>query len=281
MNASKGRTTSWPMENQKYHINYLNSELERRLKRNPRYSLRSFAQDLSITSSWLSEVLSGKKGMSINKAQTLCFELGLSSVESKLFQLSVQACHARRKQDRTQAQEQLRDYKIGKSALKKINADEFQGISDWYYNALLELTELEECEHTEEWFSQKLNLPLRLVSAALKRLIAQEFIKYENGKYVATHVESATTFDIPSENIKKYHRQVMEIASRALQEQSVQQRDFANMTLAFDSDRIAEAQRYLRKFQQDFAKEFYPKKNKNSVYQLSIHFFRLDRKALK
>ncbi|MDG0818072.1 DUF4423 domain-containing protein [Bdellovibrio svalbardensis] len=266
---------------QSYHINYLNSELGRRIKKNPHYSLRSFARDLSITSSWLSEVLNGKKGMSIEKAQSLCYDMGLSSVESKLFQLSVRAAHARSDKDRAAAREELKKFKAGKSSLQRMSNDDFQPLSEWYYLALLELTELPECQHTEEWFAKKLQLPLRLVSSALKLLVDKGHLHLEDGAYIATHAESSTLFDVPSEAIKNYHRQVMTVASKALQEQPVQQRDFLNMTLAFEADRAEEAQKVLRKFQQDFARQFYPQdsNNKNSIYQLSIQFFRLDKKG--
>ncbi|MGZ3775939.1 MAG: DUF4423 domain-containing protein, partial [Bdellovibrio sp.] len=66
----------------------------------------------------------------------------------------------------------------------------------------------------------------------------------------------------------------------AIQEQAVQQREFLNMTLAFNAEKTKEAKQALRKFQQEFAEKFYDEnKNKDSVYQLSIQFFRLDKKG--
>lgn len=271
-----------PMENRAPHLQYLNNEFEQRVRKNRSYSLRSFARDLSITSSWLSEVLNGKKGISSEKAKAICYSLGLSSVESKLFQLSVKAAHSRSEKDRKQAVIELKNFRAGKSSLKKLSNDEFRPMSDWYYLAILELTELPECEHSLEWFAKKLNLPLKLVSSAITRLLDQGHLVFENKVFRAVNTESSTTFDIPSDMIKKYHRQIMDQASQALQEQPVQQRDFLNMTLAFDIERAEEAQKVLRKFQQEFAEKFYPEnsENKNSVYQLSMHFFRLDKKGV-
>ena len=278
----KRHATSLFMQNSDfYHIQYLHTELERRVAKNPQYSLRSFARDLSITSSWLSEVLSGKKGMSLEKAESLCFGSGLSSVESKLFQLSVRAAHSRSPKDRKSALMELKKFKVGRSSLQRMKNEDFQPLSDWYYLALLELTELPECQHSEAWFAKKLKLPERLIKSALAKLIEKRHLEIKNGRYVATYTESSTLFDVPSDSIKKYHQQMMTVASQALHEQSVQQRDFLNMTLAFDATRTEEAQKVLRKFQQDFAKQFYPESsdNKNSVYQLSIQFFRLDTKG--
>jgi hypothetical protein len=269
------------METQHFHVRYLSEELVRRTQKNNAYSLRSFARDLDITSSWLSEVLNGKKGMSEDKAGIMATSLGLSSVERKLFQLSVKAAHARSRKDRLLAQKELSNFEQGKSSLQKMSVDGFQPFSEWYFLPLLEMSELTECEHTPEWFAKKLNLSVTLTTDALKRLIAGKQMIYENGKFHASHTESSTTFDIPSAAIKKFHQQMMSQAERALTEQPVQQREFTNMTLAFEGDRVEDAQRFIRKFQQEFAEQFYPDKaqQKDSVYQLSIQFFRLDQKG--
>lgn len=49
----------------------IKAELERRRSRNPRYSLRAFARDLEFNSAHLSEVLNGKRAMSLEAALRL------------------------------------------------------------------------------------------------------------------------------------------------------------------------------------------------------------------
>ncbi|MGZ3769808.1 MAG: TIGR02147 family protein, partial [Bdellovibrio sp.] len=240
-----------------FHVSYLNQELERRLLKNSQYSLRSFARDLSITSSWLSEVLNGKKGISAKKSKELCYSLGLSATESKLFQLSVKSCHARKEKDRKEALLELKNVNRAHGSSSKMQAEDFGALSDWYHLAILELTELDDCENRPEWFAKKLNLPVKIISEAVKHLIDQKQLKVVDGKLKASHAQTETTFDVPSETIKKYHRQILEKASHAIQEQAVQQREFLNMTLAFNAEKTKEAKQALRKFQQEFAEKFY------------------------
>ena len=102
-----------------------------------------------------------------------------------------------------------------------------------------------------------------------------------NGRLVSCYNETETEVDVPPAAIKKYHQEILDCAQRSLSEQRVQQREFTNMTLAFDSSRIKEARTAIRTFQKTFAQEFYQKdKKKDSVYQLSVQLFRLDQEDI-
>ncbi len=55
---------------------FLRLEFERRLKRNPRYSLRAFARQIGLQPARLSYVLSGKHGLSRDAAALIASRLG-------------------------------------------------------------------------------------------------------------------------------------------------------------------------------------------------------------
>jgi len=260
-----------------FHIQLLQDEFAKRSQKNQQYSLRSFARDLEVSASWLSEVLSLKKGISTSKAEQVCWALKLSRSETKKFILSVQSVHARIESHRASAQMDLQTAlsKNGKS--KKLSKEEFNALSHWCYYAILELVELDECQHDEKWLATKLHLPVQEIAKAIDILKKLKLLEVQNGKISAVLQESETSFDIPSEDIKKYHRQLLKKAETALFEQSILQREFLNMTLSFDAEKIAAAKKEIRQFQRAFADKFYPQSgSKNSVYQFSLQFFRLD-----
>ncbi|MBC7467644.1 MAG: TIGR02147 family protein [Bdellovibrio sp.] len=262
-----------------FHLEYLGQELKERQRRNPQYSLRSFARDLSVAPSWVSEVLNGKKGMSEQKATQLSESLGLSKKEAKVFVLSAQATHSRRASDRIAAAEKIKTLASNQTTFKKIKSDEFQFISSWYFQTILELTELEGFDHSVQWLSKKLGLPLRVTTNAVQKLVSLGWLKISEGQIKASYNESETEFDKPSSAIKDYHHEILMLAKNALFEQDIQSREFSNMTLAFDSAKVAEAQKFIRAFQKQFSEKFYnPGSKKNSVYQLSMQLFRLDQK---
>src|SRR5215470_6437173 len=64
---------------------YLQSELARRCSSNPQYSLRSFALQLGINHSTLSQLLRGKRVMTPRMVEALGERLGLRNEEIEAF----------------------------------------------------------------------------------------------------------------------------------------------------------------------------------------------------
>ena len=67
----------------------LSTRLETRRRTNPTFSIRAFARQLQISHTLLSNVLSGKKGLSLEMAEKLSERLSLSDVEEKRFLVMV------------------------------------------------------------------------------------------------------------------------------------------------------------------------------------------------
>ena len=102
-------------------VNYrqiLGEELERRCKRNPSYSLRSFARDLNLSVGSISKVLSGKQGLSASKAKQISKLLDLGDSETELFCTLVESSHARAKVNRDLALKRLSSNPITNLSLK-------------------------------------------------------------------------------------------------------------------------------------------------------------------
>ncbi|MFZ8933207.1 MAG: hypothetical protein ACO2ZP_04845, partial [Bacteriovoracaceae bacterium] len=65
------------------------SELDRRVKRNPRYSLRAFSKFLGVDVGALSRLLANKQTITIRTANKICQNMGLNEEETKTFLDSV------------------------------------------------------------------------------------------------------------------------------------------------------------------------------------------------
>lgn len=268
------------MKNTKFnYIDILKHQLEIRTAKNSNYSLRAFARDLELNASRLSEILNQKKGLSESAAVSIAEKLGLNQTEKEFFVLSAQAQHARGQKAKDQATLALDKKLTPAKRSKLLEVKEFEKAHNWYHMALLELMELSDCEHSVEWFAKKLKLKKIIVKNAIERLEKIGWIIHENGIYQSRFNESETTFDVPSAAIKKYHEEILNKASESLTLDSVLEREFLSMTLAFSQDQMSDAKEAIRQFQKDFADKFYPKeKEKDSVYQLSVQLFRLDSK---
>lgn len=229
--------------------------------------------------SWLSDFLKFKKGLSPERAVAIAERLNLNKVEKELFLLSVSAHHARSPSSRAQASAELARSLARKNVIRQLSLEEQKHVNDWYSYAILELAELKTCAHTAAWFAQKLQLPQALVERAIDELIQVGLLEFKNKKYYPSCPESESTFDVPSASIRAYHAQVLERAGRALDRQSVTEREFLNATMAFASQDLPAVKVFIRDFQKRFIDRFCnDDANRDSVYQLSLLFFRLDEK---
>lgn len=261
-------------ENTNYR-NILKLELEKRLSKNPSYSLRAFARDLKLDASRLSAILKGKHGLSRDKALFIAGNLGLSINEKEHFADLVDTEHARSKTKKMIAKTKIEQRKLNPKT--SLTLDAFQIISDWYHYAILELIATKNFKPDVKWVAKTLGLQVILVEAAIERLKRLELLEIkDDGTWIDTGGFVVSPDGIPSESIRKFHSQVLEKAQLAIQTQKVETRDFSNMILAFDKSKIGEAKKVIKEFRRKFSELTGNIENKDSLYNLSINFFRLD-----
>ncbi len=78
-----------------YHVQLLKNILSKHRARNSKFSLRKFAQDLGISPTMLSQILSNQKGLSESMATNIAEKLNLTSAEKEVFLLSTRSAHSR------------------------------------------------------------------------------------------------------------------------------------------------------------------------------------------
>src|SRR4051812_37760608 len=110
---------------------FLGEELARRIGNNPRYSQRAFARQLGMSPGELSEILRGKRSLSLKSALKIARSLGLNSSETKhLIYLS--QVEKSRKLPVPQIDEVARN----DARERQLTLDMFHVISDWYCFAI-------------------------------------------------------------------------------------------------------------------------------------------------
>ena len=266
-------------EKQAPHVDLLKKEFAQRMAYNTQYSLRSYARNLGVAPSWLSSFLNAKKGISLKRAQVLLQNFDWTRQQQDLFLTSVSAHFAKSPKTRQIAKAKLMGLLKEKRDAKRISSTELKKIRTWYHLAILELIEIEGFDHSFKWLAKRLNLPMKLVEFAVNDLVQIGWLQITDGKMISVHNECESEMDMASDDIKIYHQEIIKKTQTALACQAVDEREFLNMTLAFDSKKMADAKEFIRSFQIDFARKFYSAETtKDSVYQLSVYCFRLDQK---
>ena len=120
--------------------------LQRRLallkKRNAAYSLRSFARHLEVSVAWLSAFLSGRKGMSSERAEAIALTLRLHGAERRGFLAATKATYARGRQQREQGNIDLREAPLP-MRYGGIPREMWTVIASWRSYALVEILKRE------------------------------------------------------------------------------------------------------------------------------------------
>jgi len=99
--------------------------------------------------------------------------------------------------------------------------------------------------------------------------------KDAKGRYQKTHSYVLAQSHIPNGALKQYHRQVLEKAIESLQTQTPKERMSATDILPLDSKYLGEVDRLSQQFSSAVMKLSEKSVVKDSVYALSVHFFKL------
>lgn len=107
----------------------LKEQLQRRQELNSKFSLRSFAKKLDISPSKISEVLSGKKKLSVGRLEELARRLNLKDNEREIFLISGEIESSKVK-NREDLEGRL------KKALQELSAEKTTQRNAWYFGAV-------------------------------------------------------------------------------------------------------------------------------------------------
>lgn len=253
---------------------YLKRELEKRIHKNPRYSLRNFARHLGLSASHLSRVLNGKKKLSLELGIKISEKLKHSKSErthfAELIQLAVEKELAIRESLDAKIQKRVRQ-----EPKKIVKNENFKVIAQWQHFAILGLAKMKGFRPDPIWISRKLRITSVEAREALKRLESLGLVKIKNGKLLeCPNTNVSTEDDIASSAIKQNHKENMLNAVHALDEQSPQEREFNNCTICVSRTDISKYKNKIRKAFEELNEEMETDQG-DELYQLNVQFFRL------
>jgi uncharacterized protein (TIGR02147 family) len=247
---------------------FLREELSRRLRSNPRYSLRAFSKLLGVSPGALSELLSGKRPLSVKLAHQMAGRLGWSEAElGQLLRLCVQ--------EQSSRQGLVSPDTPASYATRNLSDDVFRIIADWYCLAILSLAEVPGFRADARWIAKRLKISVHQSTEALERLERVGLLIREKDILRPSPDFVITGSDMPSEAIRAYHRSLLEMAAQALDTQSPGERDITGICLAIDPRDLDELRREVEAFQDRVVRRYSKPGRKKEVYQLECALFRL------
>lgn len=240
-------------------------ELRRRLRDNPRYSLRAFARSLKLSPGALSEILRGRRNLPAKAIANVIKGIGMNAVEAqhllRLMQNAKLAGHDTAIQTREKKHSVL-DEQI------------FSLVSEWYHFAILNLIECEGFEWNAQWIAKRLGITRTQAKMAMDLLTHLKLVALRDGQLVAANDHILAQTEMPSAAIRAFHRQILGLAIASLETQSLHERDISGIGMAVDPASIPEMKKEIVEFQEKLLAKF-SKGKKSEVYFVETAFFKL------
>lgn len=250
----------------------LSDQFHARRKVNPRYSLRAFARDISISPSRLSEVITGKGELSREKAEIICRKLRLPPMVAADFMDLIDVANAPLESQRLAALKRVQTRK-GRSSRRELRESQFNLIADPKYLLIWTFMSLPGFNGCAEFISKNLKIDLFEVFDSLKRLESIGLVREEKGVWTQVRCQFTTGDQLPSEFVRAYHERISEMGRASIQSQTISERHLDSVVIPFDSARLGEVKQKIANFAQSLIDDFGVPGD--SVYGMSLQFFRM------
>jgi uncharacterized protein (TIGR02147 family) len=222
---------------------WLRVELLARCQKNPRYSLRAFAKHLDVSPSFLSRVMAGKRQLTQKTGEQIARRIAKSPGELEDFLKIL----GKSKTLSAETHEQV--------SARVLSEDVFHVISDWYHYAITELVFLPGFKNNPKWISEKLGITPVQARKAVDRLTRLGILRNQKGKTVKVVKDLKTTSEIASFAIRRFNKQVLELAANALDNISLDKRDITTMTFSMDMAQMPLAKEKIRAFRRSLTRQ--------------------------
>jgi uncharacterized protein (TIGR02147 family) len=268
MNAEAYKIRSSKGLESKDFLRFLQAVLVDRCKRNPRYSLRSFAKCLNVNHAHLSLILRGQRPLTNKFIQKAALALGLKPAKIETF------IESEKRKSST-----LGEFSIQESNLHFLAEDEFEAIAEWYHDAILELARLPKFKNDPRWISARLGITTVQAADAVERLVRLGFLKFNEDGRVSPEFQDTSTNITPESTsvaLRFQQRQILKKSLEALDELPRTLRDHSSLTLAISSKKLSKAKSLIAEFRMRFMEIMQDNPDGyEEVFQLSIGFFPL------
>jgi len=239
-------------------LRILRAKLEETKLRNPNWSMRAFAQRLGMSSGALSELMSGKRPMTLKTRRRIVERLQLSPFERREVM-----------SDDLPPQDQKSSQYI------EMDMDTFHMISDWWYFAILNLVKTVDFRPEIPWLVKRLGVSRTILKDAWERLFRLGYLhKNTHGNVVRRHPKLTTRDEILSLSIRKAHLEDLKLIEKSVLDTPLDEREVTSMTLAMRKRDMPRAKELIRQFQDEFC-DVLELDQPDEVYRLSIAFIPL------
>lgn len=242
---------------------FLKSEFTKRKTKNPNFSVRAFARWLELSPAQVSQVMSGKRPLTLKALEKINKKLDISPFEKQTLVDSLVGTSAKRQNPATLTDEQ--------QSFRTLSEDQFKMMADWYHVAILSLTRIPNAKADPRWIARKLNISVEDANEALQRLLRLGIVE-TSPKFIQIGDPLKVISEIPSSAIRRYHKQNLALASEKVDTVDNSMKNFDSLCIAINTKDIPQLKNHIDRFLNQIQK-FSDKSKPDHVYNLNLQLF--------
>lgn len=226
-------------------------------EKNAAFSMRSLARKVDMNSGAVSQIISGKRKISIDLAHRFAAALEMGPEDQEQF---------------------FRPFRL-ESELKRekvyalYNHNTFLPEQNWIVFSILNYTMLPHAQSNVAAIARAIGVAPDIIDNVIRKMLECELLAIDkNDKFQRTSNRLSTSDNNSDEAIRLIHVQNLRLAEKSLVVDDVGVRDFTSMTFAIDSSKLELAKNLIRKFEDDLAC-LLSAGDKDAVYKLNVQLF--------
>ena len=256
---------------------YLKDSWAEKKKKNSSFTIRAWANQMNIKyHNSLHEMIMGKRKIPKSSIPLLIKSLALNTTEGLYFELMVDYSRSKTAEEKDIYVERMKSISP-KKVVKFTELESFRMLQDPIHFFIAELALQKDFKADALWIQTRLGYKVTLVqiNEAIDRLLSLDILREDaQGKLHRVDQFIQSKSDIHDRALKEYHKNIMNLAMDAIDNQDVQEREYQGMAMCIDSSRIPEAKTMIRDFVAQFTKEFdIPKSPNEELYQMNLQLF--------
>lgn len=256
---------------------FLKITLQEKQKRNPSYSMRSWAQTLGMKSHGpLQQALAGKRSLPMKYVPTLSKDLSLNNEESLYLETLIQIKNSKTDIEKSHYMKLLKERrpKGVKTSSQYLNNLTF--FNNPLHGILRSLIDRDDFIYDLGWIQNKLNFKTtqQEIKTCIENLIDMNLVEVIEDTLVNKVSMVRNKEDIPSHAVREYHKIMSQKAINLIDTQNLQSREFNSFTININPEKLPEIKKKIREFVQETMDEFESHVNSHT-YQLNLQLFEL------
>lgn len=258
---------------------------ERKIRKNPAYSMRAFGRDIGMSPAFVSLLLKGKRRFPENKFELIATVLELDDVAKRVLREAVffdgikQTAHSTRLFDEYLGKGKLQQ--LGTSAVsnyRELSQKDIFIYDKWYFIAIMDLLSCANLVSTPGWIAGRLGIKEAEAAEALSKLLANGIIVFKDGVYRKTFQKIRFPTTKTNASVRRYHKQMIEKAlamlSHETSDEAFKKRLITAVTFSMNPNNLQAAKERLTATLFEIA-ELLMEGDCTEVYQLNAQLYPL------